>query len=281
MNWGILRVSKATAVVFSLLSISFLLMGFHVTETVRSIRTTLLYWAWPAYDRSESVIRQPSSLASRLYEIVSAHRENRILKEKVKSFFLTESELTETRLENARLKELMALRPALPYETVPAQVSAHDLHVWSGSLFLNRGSNHGVVQDLPVAAIEGDPVKDTGVRGGLIGRVLEADENSSRVLLVSDPLSSVSVVLPRTGEQGLLQGQGALLVSVEYIDQLADVLVGDEVATSGLGGIFPSGLFVGRVSSILPISGGFKRVMVQPAVRMGKVREVLVLISKK
>ncbi len=70
-------------------------------------------------------------------------------------------------------------------------------------------------------------------------------------------------------------------MSVEYIDQWSDVQIGDEVVTSGLGGVFPAGLTIGKVSEVLPLIGGFKRVLVRPAVPLGRVREVLVLLNKK
>ena len=115
---------------------------------------------------------------------------------------------------------------------------------------------------------------------GLAGRVLECGSHSSKVLLISDPLSSVSVSISRTGEQGLVQGQGSFL-TVEYLDLASDAKPGDEVVTNGLGGIFPQGIPVGVLTQVEVSASGFRRGILKPSVSLNRIREVLVLKIEK
>src|SRR4029077_19995432 len=106
-----------------------------------------------------------------------------------------------------------------------------------------KGSGEGV--SLSAAVVSGTTEKPT-----LVGRIAEIHDDTSKVLLLSDPLSAISVTVVRTGDMGLLEGRNRPSAALNYLPHLSNVVVGDEVVTAGLGGIFPPGIPVGQVTAV-------------------------------
>jgi rod shape-determining protein MreC len=122
--------------------------------------------------------------------------------------------------------------------------------------------------------------------GGPVGRVDKAYGDYADVTLISDPGSSIEVVIPRTGGRGILTGLGrpdSYACAVEWLEKQnkpeAKLEIGDEVVTSGLGASFPPGLVVGKVSKVSKDDGMFQRVEVEPVVDVSRVRAVMVLLA--
>lgn len=125
---------------------------------------------------------------------------------------------------------------------------------------------------------------------GPVGRINKVFGDYADVTLISDPSSSIEVVIPRTGGRGILTGLGradSYACRIEWLERTtsigsaapARVEVGDEVVTSGLGASFPPGLVIGKVSAIDKDDGMFQRVEVEPAVDVSRVRAVEVLLA--
>ncbi len=277
MNWELFRPSRTTAVCLFLLTLSFLLMAFRLTHTVQALRSLLFYWISPSYESVSSALNASAGMSHRIGELVRTHKENEILEGKMKQVSLMESIFLETKSQNRRLKNMLDFRGNVPYETIPALIVGRDAQNWTAAVWIDRGTKDGVEPDSPVIALQGDPMNAADVTSGVIGRVLECGANSSKVLLISDPLSSIAVGLPRNQEQGLVQGQGSFEVVLEYLNQTAQFEPGDIVMTSGLGGVFPAGLPVGKLKSIIQTRSGFARAEVVPAVSLSRLREVIVL----
>ncbi|TAN62092.1 rod shape-determining protein MreC [bacterium] len=169
---------------------------------------------------------------------------------------------------NARLKELLAYKEDSDFSTITASVISFGTNDWAGTALINKGHAEGVKKDMAIIT----PL-------GVMGRVINAGANTSRVLLNTDPRSNIDVVVRRTRVKGVIEGNGSDALYLKYIRQLDDVQAGDEVITSGLTGIFPKGLVVGTV--IKTEKGGdnfFKQIDVWPAVEMSrKLEEVLIV----
>lgn len=274
MDWGIFRPSRATAICLVLLVFSFSLMTLRLTKTVQALRSFLFYWVAPTQEAATACIQFTGDLGLHLADLVRTHQENVLLREKVKNYSLLESQFNEMTLENERLKRLLELKSTLPYQMIPAVVSGRDTQNWMHAIWVNRGTKDGVQPDDTVIATQS---RSTYTLSGLVGRVLESAPSTSKVLLITDPLSSVAIFLPRLGEQGLLSGQGSFEPIVEYLDPGAAIESDDEVVTSGLGGIFPAGIPVGHIHHLYGTPLGFKRADLVTAVSLNKIREVLIL----
>ncbi|MBI4397352.1 MAG: rod shape-determining protein MreC [Elusimicrobia bacterium] len=173
--------------------------------------------------------------------------------------------------ENQRLAALLGLPPLPDYKPFAARILARDTNDWFHSLLVLNGQDKDVSVSDPVVTIQGD-------REVLVGQVVEVFGATSRVLLVTDPLSAVSARVSRTGEEGIVEGQGANRLFMNYLFSDSDVQVGDEVVTAGLGQVFPEGVLLGHIEEVEGASReNFKRARLAPAVLVNRLNEVLVL----
>ncbi|GBD30461.1 Cell shape-determining protein MreC [bacterium HR32] len=100
------------------------------------------------------------------------------------------------------------------------------------------------------------------------------------MLLVTDPRSSVGVLVRTSREAGLVEGQGTEVLRLRYLSRSAVLREGDVLVSSGLGGVFPRGLVVGTVVSVSrPVGALFQEAQVRPAADLSRLEEVLVIVS--
>ncbi|OGR87416.1 MAG: rod shape-determining protein MreC [Elusimicrobia bacterium RIFCSPLOWO2_01_FULL_60_11] len=276
MDWGIFRPSKSAALCLALLGVSFIVMTFRLSGAVTSMRTFLLYWISPIQQASSGSAQWTSDLGDKFIRLIRAHQENKALKDRILNASVLETQYQELLIENRRLRGLLKLKGSLPFNTQTARVIGRDPLNWTHAVWINRGSKDHVAQDSPVVAVRTEGEEEAGVVQGLIGRVLESSGGSSKVLLISDPLSSVAVSIPSIGELGLAQGEGPYL-TVEYLELTSQAKPGDLVVTSGFGGIFPAGIPVGTLTRVEVSPSGFRRGFLKPEVSLNSVREVLIL----
>ena len=181
--------------------------------------------------------------------------------------------------ENAALRLHLGFVERNPALIVAEVVSFGGADAWSQRIRLGKGSAAGIVPNAPVLSTE-----------GLVGHVIEVTETTADVLLVSDPNSHVAcAVVDTTGvrRHGILTGSGATFpgagagaapLRLDYLDRQGIPAPGAPIETSGLGGIYPAGLAVGRVRDVSLDSGGlYARALVEPAVPLRELRTAYVL----
>ena len=214
--------------------------------------------------------------AGELWRGWAFHREtyeaNRRLEQRVRQLE-TELQARSARAQEAeRLRELLALRKAVPMDTVAAQVVGRDGVPWFRSLTIDKGEADGIDLDAPV-------VSPTGV----VGRVFAVGPHAARVQVLLDRDGGAGVLVERSRVPGVVSGQvsaqasGAEDLVLKYVPQRSDVAVGDVVVTSGLDHIYPKGLVVGRVRSVAAGAGLFRDIRVEPSARFDRLEEVLVV----
>ena len=170
--------------------------------------------------------------------------------------------------ENAKLRALLELRPALQVRSVPAEVMYEAADPYSRKVFIDRGATHGVVLGAPV-------VNESGV----LGQVTRLFPLHAMVTLLTDKDAAVPVLNTRSQQRSAAFGgaDGGLL-ELRFMAGNADVQVGDKLTTSGVDGIYPAGLPVAQVASVdRRADSGFARVLLAPAAGIDGVRHVLVL----
>jgi rod shape-determining protein MreC len=139
------------------------------------------------------------------------------------------------------------------------------------TILINRGTKDGVSIDCPVVAAE-----------GIAGRVIEVSWNVSKVLLLVDYNSNIDALIQRSRVQGILQGTREGECDLKYVQRSEEVKVGDVVVSSGLAGIFPKGLLLGRVRNVQKEKSGlFQRIEVSTEVDVTKLEEMLVILKEK
>jgi rod shape-determining protein MreC len=174
----------------------------------------------------------------------------------------------EVTLENQRLKKLLDFVETDPRKVLPALVVAEDAGSWARTIIIDKGLRHGVREGEPVVVAE-----------GVVGRVIKVAANSSRVLLVTDASSAIASLVQRTRTRGVVRGNGREL-SLEFALRNELVEEDDLVVTSGMGGVFPKGLVVGRVAAVQRNEFGlFQQIELAPVVDFSRLEEVLVLMD--
>ncbi len=177
--------------------------------------------------------------------------------------------LAEVRLTNQRLHKLLDFREQQALTALPAQVVTDDATSWFRTVMIDKGSDDGVREGMPVVVAE-----------GVAGRVIRTTAHQSRVLLITDASSAIATLIQRNRTRGVCRGDGNGL-NFDFVLREKDIDVGDQVITSGNGGIFPKGLPVGTVVRVEREEYGlFQEVEVTPAVDFSRLEEVLVLLRE-
>jgi rod shape-determining protein MreC len=178
--------------------------------------------------------------------------------------------LREAEIENATLREQLGFKEANPdFRLVAAEVIGRDPSNFLEYILIDRGSSDGITANMPVVTSQ-----------GLVGRIVEVYPRSSRVLLITDPSSSVNALIQSSRATGVVQGQTDGSLVMRYIQQGEEVKVGDLVLTSGLGGHFPKRLIVGQVTSVRQRDvEPFQEAEVKPTVQFNHLEIVLIITN--
>ncbi len=196
-------------------------------------------------------------------------QENLRLQEEIQSLQRRLRTLEEQAHENWRLKTLLRLQEQEPSPSLVARVVGKDATNWFRSLVIDQGSRHGVSRRMAVIAPQ-----------GLVGQVVEVGPWSARVQLITDPVSSVGVLLQSSRVTGLLVGTELRRLRIKYLPILAEVRPGEVVVTSGMGGVYPKGVLVGKVVAVDKRSGTlFQEAVVEPSVDFSTLEEVVVTMN--
>ncbi|HEU5321183.1 MAG TPA: rod shape-determining protein MreC, partial [Methylomirabilota bacterium] len=194
--------------------------------------------------------------------------ENRRLREEAQRLRVEALRVTETADENRRLRRLLELREALPLETLAGEVIAREWGGWVRSLTVNRGRGDNVGRLTAVIAPD-----------GLVGRIIDVRPGVAIVQVLTDPASTVGAHVVRTRTPGIVEGEPRGTMRFKYMARDgAGLEVGDFVVTSGLGGLFPRGIPIGRVRAIDDRGSAlFHYAHLTPVVDLARLSEVLLL----
>ncbi len=261
---------RAVLVTVPLLILNLVLLSLQIENP----SGTLLFRTWmmtaqaPVVAFSSGITRGLRYVWTSYVWMVGARAENRQLQETVRQLSLVNSSYEQIRQENARLLRLLSMNETVAYKTIGARVVARTPGFLSNVLYINRGAHDGIRTDRPV--ISGD---------GVIGRTVLVSKYQSQVQLITNPDASIGVMLERTRTPGVLQGTGEFLLDLNYIGNSEQVENGDVVLSSGLDGIFPRGLAVGKVVDSRKGKGVFRSIKIQPFMDFMRIEEVSVILG--
>lgn len=222
---------------------------------------------------------EPVSMVVRFVDsvdnLINTHEENQHLKEKIDKIYELQVRVADLEAENGKMKQELNLTESLSeYTTVHATVIARNPDQWMESLVINVGANEGIQKNMSVMS-----------GNGLIGRIIEVNPTSSKVLLLSNEQSNdgkvaASIQIKSGSANGIISGYDRK--TKEYlmtqVDPTVQVAAGDLVQTSSLGGVTPSSLLIGEVTEAkMDDYGLFQTVRIKPAGEMTDIRFVTVI----
>lgn len=199
--------------------------------------------------------------------------ENEQLKQKNSELEQSLRELENIKTQNETLKEYLNLTEKYgEYKTIPAYIINKDISNYAKTIVINIGSNDGVEENMTVIGDE-----------GLVGHVISVTESTAKVQTIIDTSSSVSASMSTTKEaivcKGTLEEKSAL--KAMYIPTESNIIQGDSIETSGLGGIYPKGIHVGTVKKVVTSQNIIDRyAIIETAVDFDKLDSVLVITNK-
>ena len=172
--------------------------------------------------------------------------------------------------ENRHLRELLGMSQRIRLKSVPAEILYDAHNAFMRKVVLNRGSSHGV--------LPGQPVID---ENGVIGQVTEVYLTTCEVTLLTDKDQAIPVLNVRSGERSVAYGRGQQgYLELRFMMDNADIQQGDLLVTSGIDGVYPAGLAVGKVAMMHEGPDDlYNSIICEPSAGINRNRQVLVLLS--
>lgn len=205
------------------------------------------------------------------FSLVSTAHINDTLKKQLSQAAAHKNACVEVELSNKRLRTFLDFKRTNDAHVIAAEVVGKDPSRWFRSIIIDKGEKAGVVEGMPVVIPE-----------GVVGQVIMTTGQYAKVQLMIDRNSAVDALVQRSRARGIVQGKSADRCLFQYVLRKNDVKLDDVVITSGLDGVYPKGLRIGKVSSVVRRNAGiFQDVEVTSFVDFEKLEEVLVIIYNK
>ncbi|WP_296970782.1 rod shape-determining protein MreC [Tepidanaerobacter sp. EBM-38] len=209
-------------------------------------------------------------------QIFYLKEENEALKKQVAELLQYKQNLLEYQRENTDLRSLLGFKDKnLQYDLEAAEVIARDTGNWFNVILIDKGEKQALKKDMAVITNE-----------GLVGCIISTTANTSKVMLITDERSSISAMLQRTRDNGIVKGsidtapRGYL--KMDFLSQDANLVKGDIVISSGLGGLVPKGIVIGEVVETKKESYELMQyAIIKPAVDFLKLERVFVIKGEK
>ncbi|MGE4131292.1 MAG: rod shape-determining protein MreC [Bdellovibrionales bacterium] len=202
-------------------------------------------------------------------DLIGVKKQNEELKNKLAELNAQLGALTELKLENERLNEMLGFKKASKMDLLAARVIGRDLLPDHNTITVDRGLNHGIQKYMAALTI-----------GGVIGYTFRVESEISQILLLTDRYAVIDAIVQRSRARGLIEGVRRSSSKLRYLKRSDDVKVGDLVVTSGLFNMFPKGYPIGSVLSIDKSRYGMtQEVEVKPAVDPLNLEEIFIVLK--
>ena len=208
---------------------------------------------WSGYVGLRQVRADNERLRRRLADIEIALQEQRALADRSRG-----------------LEGLLELRDRTSLRTTGAEIIAAGATPDFRTVTIDKGTRQGLLTDMAVIA-----------PAGIVGRIVVPSGSAAKVQLLIDRNAAAGAVIERreSRAQGVVVGTGDERLRMEYVSEIADIVVGDVVVTSGIDGIYPKGFIIGRVEVVEKSGPAYKQILVRPAVDFSSLEEVLVVLT--
>jgi len=243
-------------------------------ETTQKFKASVYQLLAPFLTGGSGIKKQITSVRTGLKSLDQLEHENAALQVENRELRATNQGLRDVEHEVNRLRHALNYRERSVFKLIAAEIIARDSSTWWRTISINRGRRDGIETDMPV-------VTDLG----LVGKTTTVSDSISVVLLVSDENCRLAASVEGSREQGIVSGERTTtgltpLLNLNFLSKQADLKPGQKVYTSGVGGVFPSGLLVGVVKSyrVRELDG---QAQLTPAVDLSHLEDVFVVTGRR
>jgi rod shape-determining protein MreC len=257
-------------VVFILTSIFFGVKARH-EQLFSAAEQGMMTLAYPFQKAADLTIDNCNSIIDNYVNLIHVNRENQALKNRIANLERQLIAREESQRQNLQLRKLLNFRDEhqLPAHVTIANVVGRDASGFSRLIFIDHGSRDRIKIHDPVLT-----------PGGIVGQVILTSPFSAKIMLITDSHSSCDVLVQRTRERGILQGDNQELCRLCYLMRSADIQVGDTIITSGMDGVYPKGIPVGTIVSVDRGNESLcQKITVQPFANLNGLEEIIVSTS--
>ena len=194
-------------------------------------------------------------------------------REKLHDYESIADDVGEISRENEKLRKLLEFKSRVEYDSIAASIISKDPDNWFRTLVINRGSNDGIKVNMPVIGYHAG-------QKAVVGKISEVKGSVSRIVPIISTDIKIGVKLQKSGYPGLLRGysQNSESCIVDFISRSANIKFNDIIVTSGQGGVFPPGLFVGKIKKIVAMeSSAYQSALVSPILDYSLIDKVFVI----
>ncbi|OEG71622.1 hypothetical protein ATZ36_13630 [Candidatus Endomicrobiellum trichonymphae] len=269
--------SKYTNIVFIILIlISLLCLFSRASSYVKAIKNIAYYIVYPGIEVSHLIVTSTDSISENFKSILRVHQDNlnylRInheLSDKLRNY-------DQMKRDYDDLVDLLRLKKIKYTNTIFSRISAREVSEWYQWFIIDKGKSDGLYAELPVEAVNKDG------EFYAVGRIYEVYEHSSKVALITNPLSGVPVEIKGKNINCFAEGMNSGLLKITYIPFDADVVAGDEVITSNLSSVFADGTIIGVIKDVSKEpSVDFKTANAEPYFLKEPLNSIVVPVTEK
>lgn len=199
-------------------------------------------------------------------DLLGVRAENRRLQALVEKYLKELEEYREGYTNYLSLQTQLDFKKTLEFEPIAGRVVGKGGGNWYQTIVVDRGRSDDVLEGMIAFAPE-----------GVVGQVIQVSENYCKVLLADAPSSAIDAIVQKNRVRGILKGNGRKGYTLEYVLKNDDVVVGDNIVTAGIGGVFPRGMFLGKVAEVHKKRRGmFLEIEVTPGVDFQNLEYVFI-----
>jgi rod shape-determining protein MreC len=251
-----------------------LLMALQLSGNLRPVTSAITQLTSPAQLSATGVTESVANFGESLLSLRTIQRDAAALAVRNLQLQAEIDTLKEVEIENEQLRSMLDFaqtRPRLELRgaQIVARVIGEESTNFLESILIDLGRQHGIQVGMPVVTDQ-----------GLVGRISDVTDTTSKVLLLNDPSSSASALLGESRLNGVVHGSTSGDLIMDFIPQGPTFKTGEVVLTSGLGGRFPKGIVIGAVESIeTQANAVFQKAVIHPSVDFGSLELVLVITN--
>ncbi|WP_244269791.1 rod shape-determining protein MreC [Caldanaerovirga acetigignens] len=280
MWWFLLHLSrykKAFFLIFIVVALSFAVNStVHNRSLFGVLERPVIFFVKPLQEVFSWISHGVRKAVTSVSEVFYLKRENEALKKEVQELLEYKHKFLEYSAENARLRRMLEFKEKnLQYNMVAAEVIGRDPGNWFNVIIIDKGKKNGIMENMAVVT-----------ERGLVGYTMDVGDDWAKVLMLLDNRMSVSAMIQRTRDNGILKGNIAPAppgcAKMVFLPADARIVKGDVVISSGLGGIVPKGILIGEVVEVKKESDNLTQyAIVKPAVDFQKLEEVFVIKGQR